>query len=115
MKGDIVLAPFPFTDVEIGGKTRPGLVIAALPDDTSGSLTDQILILCAITTHEPRTPHDIRLTAVDFQSGRPRYDSTIRVARIWTIASFRIERRVGQITDAKLAEVVATLNGILAQ
>lgn len=114
-KGDVVLAPFPCTDADVGGRTRPGLVLAALPDDTSLVPTDQILLLCAITTHEPRTPDDIRLVAADFQQGRANFDSTIRVSCIWTIAGARIERRLGRVTPEKLAAVVQALNTLLAR
>jgi len=57
--GDIVVLPFPQTDLQ-PGKRRPALVVA----DLAGS----DLILCQVTRQARSDGYSIPLTAVDFQS-----------------------------------------------
>lgn len=60
VKGDIVVLPFPFSDLS-GSKRRPAMVLADLPGDD--------ILLCQITSQAIRSPEAILITKDDFISG----------------------------------------------
>lgn len=76
VSGDVVVLPFPFSDLT-RAKRRPALIVATLPGDD--------LILCPITSQPARDPHAIRLEPDDFRLG-----SLKRVSHVLAISSPRI-------------------------
>ena len=60
VKGDIVVVPFPFSDLT-HAKRRPALVLADLEGDD--------LILCQITSQQVRDKYAIDLADDDFETG----------------------------------------------
>ena len=69
VKGDIIIIPFPFTDLS-GSKKRPAFVVADLPGDD--------IIVCQITSKTKSDSLSLSLTAHDFNSGDLPVDSFIR-------------------------------------
>lgn len=59
--GDVVVLPFPQTNLQ-AGKRRPALVVA--------NLTGDDLILCQITSQAHRDNYSVDLDSGDCQSGR---------------------------------------------
>lgn len=98
--GDVVVLPFPQTNLQTG-KRRPALVVADLPGDD--------LILCQITSQIRSDGFSIPLTQADFQSGRLMQDSYIRPQRLFTVEKSVILYTAGQITTSKLSEVKTKL------
>lgn len=86
MKGDIVIIPFPFSDLT-GSKRRPALVIA-----DRGS-TD--VLLCQSTSQAKFDDNEVGLTRNDFVSGGLPIDSNIRPNKVFT-ADRRIIRSVAE-------------------
>ena len=72
VKGDIVVVPFPFSDLS-QAKRRPALVIAELEGDDR--------ILCQITSQTVRNQYAIQLDDEDFADGSLRRKSNIRRGR----------------------------------
>ena len=60
LKGDVVIVPFPFSDLT-RSKRRPALVVAKLPGDD--------LILCQITSRDKDDPDAVAFATEDFASG----------------------------------------------
>ena len=60
VKGDVVVAPFPFSDLT-AAKKRPALMIAALTGDD--------VLLCQITSKAVSDSYAIAITGADFESG----------------------------------------------
>ena len=60
VKGDVVILPFPFSDLS-SSKKRPALVLADLKGDD--------IILCQITSKNVRNPMAISLKNSDFIDG----------------------------------------------
>lgn len=104
VKGDVVVAPFPFSDLS-AAKKRPALVVA--------TLTGHDVILCQITSQAVGDSYAISLTDRDFTSGGLRQASHIRPNRLFTAESSIILYRAGTISPAKLQEVLANLVQIL--
>lgn len=97
VKGDVVVVPFPFTDLS-QTKRRPALILTVLPGDDC--------ILCQITTRAIRDRDAIALSAGDFRQGALRQPSNIRPNRLFTADQGVIVRRVGKLNAAKLDEVI---------
>jgi mRNA interferase MazF len=97
VKGDVVVVPFPFSDLS-NSKKRPSLVLA--------DLTGNDVILCQITTPAARDSYSILLSLGDFASGRIDHDSNIRPNRLFTADSNIIIRRAGTLSQAKIDEVI---------
>lgn len=97
VKGDVVVAPFPFTDLT-GSKRRPALVVAVLAGDD--------VILCQITSVARRDAYSIPLVAGDFARGGLPRPSVIRPNRLFTADDGLIMRSAGALKTAKLQDVI---------
>ncbi len=106
VKGDVVIVPFPFSDLT-QTKRRPALVIATLSGDD--------LILCQITSQSRTDSYAIAITNEDFASGGLNQDSNIRPNKLFTSDRQIILYQVGQLKLEKIAEVIAQIIEILQQ
>ena len=103
IKGDVVVVPFPFSDLtQI--KRRPALVVANLLGDD--------LILCQITSQNIKDSYAIAISNNDFSSGGLNQNSNIRPNRIFTADSKIIIYKVGQLKIEKLTEVISKIINI---
>jgi len=69
VRGDVVVAPFPFSDLS-AAKKRPALVVATLTGDD--------VILCQITSQAVADGYAVPLADRDFTSGGLRQAGNIR-------------------------------------
>lgn len=100
MKGDVVVVPFPFSDLT-QAKRRPALVLATLPGDD--------LILCQITSQITSDQYAFPIDDSDFETGYLKRKSNIRPNRIATADSSIILYRVGHLKSDKTKEVIKKL------
>jgi len=105
VKGDVIVVPFPFSDLS-QAKRRPALVVAAPGGDD--------IILCQITSQAVRDTLAVPLRRADFQSGGLRLESNVRPNRLFTADSALALYSVGHLTLPKLNEVVAAIVRILS-
>jgi mRNA interferase MazF len=96
VKGDVVVVPFPFSNLS-DSKRRPALVLSSLDGDD--------LIVCQITSRQVRDRYAILLTDDDFESGSLKQPSNVRPNRIFTADRTLVLYRIGNLKAAKLAEV----------
>jgi len=106
VKGDIVVVPFPFSDLA-GSKRRPALVIA--------NLSGEDIILCQITSQQSNDPLALALNAADFISGSLPMNSFIRPLRIFTADKNIILRTMGKIKPALMDNVIDGIVSTLKQ
>ncbi|MBW4595311.1 MAG: type II toxin-antitoxin system PemK/MazF family toxin [Brasilonema angustatum HA4187-MV1] len=104
VKGDVVIVPFPFSDLT-QTKRRPALVIATLAGDD--------LILCQITSQSVGDTYAIEIDNSDFSSGGLNQPSNIRPNRLFTADRQIILYKAGQIKPEKLIEVITKIVEIL--
>lgn len=104
MKGDVVVIPFPFSDLS-QSKRRPALVVASLEGDDA--------ILCQITSKNIKDSYAIAFNDSDLESGSLKQASNIRPNRLFTADTHIILYRVGVIKKHKLAEVVNKVTEII--
>jgi mRNA interferase MazF len=103
--GDVVVLPFPHTNLQ-AGKRRPALVVA--------NLTGDDLILCQITTQARSDVYSVPLVATDFEHGRLVVDSFIRPNRLFTVEHSVVLYTAARVTHAKLQEVRAKIRQLFA-
>ena len=88
VKGDVVVVPFPFSNLA-DSKRRPALVLSRLDGDD--------LILCQITSQQTRDRYSIPLADADFASGGLKQPSNIRPNRVFTADRSLILYRAGNL------------------
>ena len=96
LKGDVVVVPFPFSDLS-NAKRRPALVAASLNGDD--------VILCQITSRARNDACSVSVSNEDFSSGGLPADSVIRPNRIFTADSRIIVRKAGSVVKEKIRAV----------
>jgi mRNA interferase MazF len=104
VRGDVVVVPFPFSDLS-ASKKRPALVVAGLSGDD--------VILCQITSQAIGDEYALALANDDFASGSLRQPSNIRPNRIFTADSRIVLYRAGVLQPAKVTAVIDRLVQIL--
>lgn len=104
IKGDVVVVPFPFSDLS-NFKKRPALVISALKGDD--------LILCQITSQNVFDEYAVTLSNEDLASGILKRKSNIRPNRIFTADENLILYKVGGLKENKINEVLEKLIEII--
>jgi mRNA interferase MazF len=104
VKGDVVVVPFPFSDLT-QAKRRPALVIAVLQGDD--------VILCQITSQTVADRYAITIGMDDFSTGSLNQVSNVRPNRLFTADRQIILYKVGQLTSEKFDEVIAKIVDIL--
>lgn len=97
VKGDVVVIPFPFTNLS-ASKKRPALILARLQGDD--------LILCQITGKERIDNYSINLEDSDFKKGNLNASSIIRPNKLVTAEKSIINYKIGSLKTEKLKEVM---------
>lgn len=103
--GDLVLIPFPFTDLS-SSKRRPALLITA-PD------RDGDFIAAAVTTkrgHEASVP----LMSSDLASGSLPQDSHIRADKLFTFQQGIVHKQFGRVKPQVVRDTLAVLCPVLS-
>jgi mRNA interferase MazF len=105
-RGEVVLVPFPFTDLG-SAKQRPALVISA---DAFNSTRDDVL-LAAITSQVPTTlaADEFMIPAGELAAcGLPK-PSILRLSKLVALHRQLVVKRIGALPAPTLAEVMARL------
>ena len=105
VKGDVVVVPFPFSNLSTS-KKRPALVVASLVGDD--------VILCQVTSKTVADTYAIPISDSDFTTGNLRQDSNVRPNRLFTADSNIILYRAGVLAPGKVQEVVAKIVQIIS-
>lgn len=100
IKGDIVVVPFPFSDLT-GSKRRPAFVIKDLPYND--------ILLCQITSKAGKDKFSAPLNKTDFIAGELPVESNIRPNKIFTADKSIIIRKAGTATAAFTNKVIAVI------
>ncbi len=107
-RGDIVLVSFPFTDLS-SSKRRPALVVS--PDAFNERMQD--LVLTAITSQLT----DDRLLVIepdDCVDGRLPQTSVVKAAKLFTIHSTLVLKKICALRPEKLQAVLAEIRRLFS-
>ncbi len=102
--GELVLVPFPFSDLS-QTKVRPALCLA------DAGRSDWIL--CQITSNPFGDPVAVPLVAADFAAGGLLVASWARPGKLFTAHAGLFVRSVGLLTPAALGRVLSAVVGLL--
>ena len=106
IKGDVVVVPFPFSDLS-QSKRRPALVLAVLDGND--------LILVQITSQSIYDSHAVKILENDFEDGTLNKPSNIRPNKIFTADEGIILYKSGHINETKIQEVTAKIISIFTK
>ncbi|MDI6764310.1 MAG: type II toxin-antitoxin system PemK/MazF family toxin [Thermodesulfobacteriota bacterium] len=104
IKGDVIVVPFPFSDLS-KAKRRPALVVADLEGDD--------LILCQMTSQSVLDSYSIPLDEEHFESGSLNRKSNIRPNRLFTADNKIILYKAGHLKKEKINETIEKIINIL--
>ena len=104
VKGDVVVVPFPFSDLS-QAKRRPALVLTELDGDDR--------ILCQITSQSLRDRYAIQLDDKDFAEGSLKQKSNVRPNRIFTADMHIILYRIGRLKADTIGRIIEEVIGML--
>ena len=97
IKGDIVVLPFPFSDLS-ASKRRPALVLVDLGGND--------IILCQITSKNIKDDNAIPVELSDVADGSLNGVSNIRPNKLFTADENIILYKIGKLIPAKLDDVI---------
>jgi mRNA interferase MazF len=104
VKGDVVIIPFPFSDLS-GIKRRPAFVISDLPGDD--------IILCQITSVAKSDLFALKLVTADFIAGSLPVVSFVRPNKVFTADKNLVLYSAGHLSDKKISEVITAVVSII--
>ena len=105
-QGDVVLVPFPFTDLS-AVKQRPALVLS--PDRLNKMRTD--VVVAAITSQIPEVigEDEVLLSDADQRTAGLPKASIIKLGKIFTIHQGLIRKKLGSMPDLTLETILEKL------
>lgn len=103
VKGDIVVIPFPFSDLS-STKKRPALIIAVLDGDD--------FILCQITSSRT-DKYSIKLENKDFKEGQLDVESNIRPNKLFTADKSLILYKICTLKENKVEQITQRIEQII--
>ena len=103
MRGEVVVVPFPFSDLT-SAKNRPALILIDLPGPDA--------VLAAISS-TGNYPHAISLDVADFQNGKLDHASFIHPTKLFTCDKSLISKVAGRLKETKRKEVVQKVVALL--
>ncbi len=99
-QGEIVLVPFPFTDLS-DFRQRPVLVLSKSQDN---KISDD-LVTCGITSNLKNAKYSILIDNKDLEEGSIPKKSRIKVNKLFTLEKRIIRKSVGRINKSTFEKV----------
>ncbi|MCG8372723.1 MAG: type II toxin-antitoxin system PemK/MazF family toxin [Balneolales bacterium] len=104
VKGDIVVVPFPFSDLS-SVKRRPAFVITDLGEED--------VFLCQITSKAHKNKFSISIETQDFKSGSLNKTSNIRPDKIFTCSRNIILYKIGSLHEQATRNVINSITDLV--
>ncbi len=103
-RGEIILVPFPFTDMS-KSKLRPVLIIS----NASYSKTSSDFVCCGITSNLSNKNNSVLINNTDVIDGILQKKSRIKFSNIFTLQKDSAIKRIGQLNSKKLDIVIGSI------
>ena len=104
VKGDVVVVPFPFSDLS-DSKRRPALVLTNLRGDD--------LILCQITSQYLKDKYSLSIKNQSYANVNLPVEGQVRPNRIFTVDKRIILKKIATVKDDFLEKVVEEVVSII--
>lgn len=112
-QGDLVLVPFPFTNLT-ARKKRPAVVVS--PDWFNSNFSDVVLVAVTSAVPQKLNPYlEISLTSSDLLSGNLPSTSIIKICKIFTCEQTIIIKKIAKLKESKTKEILSKLQLFLSQ
>jgi mRNA interferase MazF len=109
-QGDVLLIPFPFSDLR-SHKTRPVLVVSC----TSYNRHSDDFLAMAITSNLSQRVHAVRLGPREMKEGDLKMESQIRADKVYNLSRTLVRRKFGSVGDTVLAAALQELDRVLGR
>ena len=106
-QGDIVLIPFPYSDLS-ANEQRPALIIS---NHLINKAEDRI---CCLVTRNPRK-EDLLINKEHFKNGSLPFKSFVRPHRIFTIHRAIINKKICTVNDNFHGKIITKLNKYISK
>jgi mRNA interferase MazF len=106
---EIVLLPYPFTDME-GKKVRPALIVS----NDSYNKQSEDCIMVPLTSVMKDEPYSITVEQKDLNSGKLLKTSRIKADKLFSIEKSIVIMKIGSIDDMTFAKVKTEINKIIS-
>ena len=107
-QGDVVIIPFPFTDLS-ASKQRPALIISK--SDYNRRSDD--VITCGITSNLQNAEHSVLIDNGSFSEGEIPAKSRIKVDKLFTISQSLVRKQVAKLKAEEFEKVRAELHKLV--
>jgi len=110
--GDVVLIPFPFTDLTTF-KQRPAVILSSGRFNRSGS----DVVIVAITSHpeSSRVRHTYRLTMAEQKAAGLPKPSIIKLGKIVTLDQRLIRKRIGTLSRETVKRIIEEFQKVFSE
>lgn len=105
-RGDVVLVPFPFTDLSTT-KQRPALVVS--PDAWNATQPDVLLVAITSQMNVAFESQDVVLSATDSAAAGLPKPSRVRTTKLFTMHAGLLRRTLGRLPESSTQAVLAQL------
>ena len=106
VSGDVIVLEFPFSDLK-SAKRRPALIIKVPKGED--------VIICQITSDSQNKEVEVSLKDNGFSKGGLKRDSYVRIDKITTIKTTRIEYKIGSLKKEKFDEILNKISSFLKE
>ena len=106
--GDVVIVPFPFTDLS-GTRQRPVLVIS----NNHHNQTTEDIVVCGITSNITEQEYSVIIDNNSLIEGRIPLTSRIKVNKLFTLKQNLIKKEVAKVKLVVLKKVKQELSKLL--
>jgi mRNA interferase MazF len=106
-QGEVVFVPFPFTDLS-STKHRPALVLSNAVYNSSSP----DIVVCGMTSNISNSAHSVLVQSKDMESGGLPVPSRIKVDKIFAIHKTAVEKRLGRVKAAVLAQAMTEFEAL---
>src|SRR3989339_679114 len=97
---EIVLLPYPFSDLE-GSKVRPAIIVS----NNAFNMKSDDCIMVPLTTVIKDEPYSIIISQENLSSGKLLKQSRVRADKIFTVEKSLIIMKIGVVDDATFAKI----------
>lgn len=106
---DIVLLPFPYTDLS-SSKKRPAMVVSSnVFNSASGDV-----VCCLITTNPNEDRFTVKLSNSDVEDGVLHYESILKPYRIFTVDKKIVLKKLCSLKKQRFGKVMEKLRSLFA-
>jgi mRNA interferase MazF len=111
-QGEVVLVPFPFSDLS-QAKKRPALVVSANWYNRCGP--DCVLIGITSTVHSTLEPDEVLIQKSEVKQAGLLFDSVVKTGKIFTIQQNLVVKSLGTLPSKTMERILYSLQNVIAR